>query len=197
MTQIAKKQLQTKPYAFYFLLFCIIGWLYEVALAFHYGHGFVNRGFLFGPYLPLYGFGALLLIGCLQNLMKKPVCIGKISVTPLIVFVLVVLITTAVEYAASVILELLFHTRWWDYSTYAYQLHGRICLSASLRFGVGGIVFLYVLLPLFSRLFHKIPEKARPILSWAIIGILAVDFAVSCYIAATYGADPILAQPPH
>ena len=178
-----------------FLLFSVVGWIYEVVLAFLYGYGFVNRGFLFGPYLPLYGTGALLLIICLEPLMKKDIRIGGLKVTQTVIFFAIVMITTALEYGVGWLLEVLFDQRFWDYSTYNYQLHGRICLSASIRFGLGGMLFLYILLPLFMKIINKIPVRVRFIVSLCVIGILAADLIATLYISSVYGFNPVLAQP--
>lgn len=182
-------------YTLLFLFFCIIGWIYEVSLALIYGYGYVNRGFLFGPYLPLYGFGALLLIVCLQKLMKRSIRAGRFSITPLIVFLLIVLITSVLEYVVGFLLEIVFNQRFWDYSTYTYQLHGRICLSASIRFGIGGMIFLYLLVPLFTIMINKIPPKRRFLLAMAVILVMAADFIFTLYWASNYGFNPVLAQP--
>jgi len=182
-------------YTLLFLFFGVIGWLYEVTLAFLYGYGFVNRGFLFGPYLPLYGFGALLLIACLQKLMKRTVHAGRFAITPFVVFLLIVLITTVLEYAVSFLLETIFDQRFWDYSTYAYQLHGRICLSASIRFGIGGMIFLYILVPLFTGIINKIPHKQRFFISTVVLAVLTADLIYTLYIASIQGFNPALAQP--
>jgi len=190
-----KVQKNISKYTVLFLLFSMIGWIYEVILAFLYGYGFVNRGFLFGSYLPLYGTGALLLIISLERLMKVPVRIGRRKVTPVLVFAAIVLITTALEYAVGWFLETAFNQRFWDYSTYRYQLHGRICLSASIRFGLGGMLFLYILFPLFTKMLEMIPAKFRFLLSLCIIGILIADLAATLYISSVYGFDPVLAQP--
>ena len=180
---------------FIFLFFSIIGWGYEVTLAFLYGYGFVNRGFLSGPYLPLYGFGALILIGGLHWLMARPVRIGKVSITPVLVFIGIMVITTVVEYCTGILLETFAGQRFWDYSTYPYNFQGRICLSASIRFGLGGMLFLYILTPLFSRLLAKIPSKGRRIAAAAVVCLLVVDLILTLYLASVYGFNPTLAQP--
>lgn len=182
-------------YVLMFLFFSIIGWLYEVALAFLYGYGFVNRGFLYGPYLPLYGSGALLLILLLHPLMTAEKRPGNMHVAPAAVFLAIVLITTALEYAAGLFLETVFHQRFWDYSTYKWQFQGRICVSASIRFGLGGMFFLCILVPLFTKLIRKIPAGRRFVLSLAFIGIITADLVLTLYLASVYGFNPILAQP--
>ena len=171
-----------KQFSFYVLLFlfiCVIGWIYEVALAFLYGFGFVNRGFLFGPYLPVYGFGGLILFVSLGGVMEKRRYIKKIPVTPLIVFLLIVLITTVIEYLTGYVLELLFARRWWDYSHYSFNLNGRVCLNTSVRFGIGGMVVLYLLVPLFTRLVQKVPRKGRTVAAFLVAGVLLADFILT------------------
>ena len=80
-------------YTFAFLIYCIIGWIYEVIWEFAVGNGFVNRGFLFGPYLPIYGFGVLILYFLLSKVMKKDIRIfKKIKITPIIVFILILIV---------------------------------------------------------------------------------------------------------
>ena len=93
---------EIKKYFIYFVLFSIIGWLYEVLLElFIYNNGFVNRGFLFGPYCPVYGFGAIIFILALKGLKKKKICVGKLNITPALVFVGIVAISTIVELITS------------------------------------------------------------------------------------------------
>lgn len=133
----------------YFWTYCVLGWCYEVFLeVVVYRWGFSNRGFLWGPYLPVYGVGALLILGCLRGLTKKPLRVGRVNLMPAVVFLAVVALTTVVELIASYLLEWTTGGWLWDYTRYAIQWQGRICLSASLRFGVGGMIILYLLQPL-------------------------------------------------
>ena len=87
-------------YFIFFMLYSVIGWIYEVFLeVVVYRWGFSNRGVFFGPYCVIYGFGALILIFSLSRLQKKRIYIGKLLVTPLLVFLGIVVITTVVELA--------------------------------------------------------------------------------------------------
>lgn len=178
-----------------FLFFDIIGWIYEVVLAFMYGHGFVNRGFLFGPYLPLYGSGALILIFVLGGLMKKDIRVGRINVKPIAVFLMIMLVTTTLEYVVGWFMESVFHQQFWNYSDYKWQLHGRICVSASLRFGLGGMVFLYILVPLFRKMLGKLPLRFRQVSAILIVILMAADLAATLYFSNLHGFNPALAQP--
>ena len=90
----------------YFMAYAVIGWIYEVFLeVVVYRWGFSNRGFLFGPYLPVYGFGAVIILLVLQPLKKKRIAIGKINVTPILVFLGIVALTTGLELFTSYTLE--------------------------------------------------------------------------------------------
>lgn len=169
-------------YFLFFVFYSVIGWLYEVFLeVVVYRWGFSNRGVLFGPYCVIYGFGALLLIFSLGGLQRRRIAIGKISVTPVLVFIGIVLIATAVELIGSYIMEAVTGEWLWDYRDYAFNFEGRIALNPSIRFGIGGMVFLYLLQPLFNKLAEKMP---RPVL-YTVSGVLAVAMAVDTVITFT------------
>lgn len=159
-----------------FILYSFIGWIYEVILEFYYGNGFVNRGFLFGPYLPVYGFGALLILFLLYNFSKKKICLGKLNITPVLVFIFIFLLTTIVEYITGTILDVFLQKRLWDYSHYAFNINGLICLSASTRFAIGGTIFIYGLQPLFDKLIDFMNIKTRSVLAYGILIIVIIDF---------------------
>ena len=90
----------------YFWTYCVLGWCYEVFLVVVvYRWGFSNRGFLWGPYLPVYGVGALLILGCLGRLKSRPLRVGRVNFMPAVVFLAVVALTTVVELIASYLLE--------------------------------------------------------------------------------------------
>ena len=168
----------TKKWSFYvccFSVYCVIGWIYEVIWEFCIGHGFVNRGFLHGFYLPIYGFGALILIFSLKNLMKKDIKIGKLKITPLIVFIAILFIVSVVEFFASYVMELIFHKRWWDYSYDILNLNGRISLRNSSLLALGGMLFVYVIQPILEKIFGKFKETTLKKLSILIISVMTVD----------------------
>jgi len=162
-----------------FFVYCLIGWLYEVIWEAAIGHGFVNRGFLFGPYLPIYGFGMLTLLYLLRNMIKNKVKIGKVPVTPIAIFLSVLVIASVIEYAASFIMELLFHKRWWDYSYDLINLNGRISLRNSSCLALGATCLIYVVFPLLKKFVPKIPIKVQKILSASLIIIFCIDFIIT------------------
>lgn len=122
----------------YFFIYSFLGWVCECIYCSIPAKHFINRGFLYGPYCPIYGFGAISVIWLLE----------PFQATPLLLFLLGILLTSALEYLTSWIMELCFHTQWWDYTGYFLNLHGRICLKNSLLFGILVLCVLYGIHPL-------------------------------------------------
>lgn len=151
---------KVSAYFIYLMLYSIIGWIYEVLLeVVVYRWGFSNRGVLFGPYCIIYGIGALILLFSLSWLKKRRICWGKMVVTPLLVFLGIVVVATVVELAGSYIMEYWRGGWLWDYRRFPLNFQGRIALNPSIRFGIGGMVFLYVLQPLFERMVARWTPK--------------------------------------
>ena len=170
-----KKYEKYNNYIIYFMLYAMIGWIYEVFLeVVIYKWGFSNRGVLFGPWLPVYGFGALIFIFTIYPLIKDKKYPQKLYYIPL-VFIGCMLSATLLELLTSYICE--FFTGSWPWQTYAdYKINfqARIALSPSLRFGLGGIIFLYLLQPMFEIICEKMGSKTK-IVSFIIILILIID----------------------
>ena len=165
-----------KKYIVYFMLYSMIGWGYEVFLeVVVYKWGFSNRGFLSGPYCVIYGFASLIFIITLYGLKKKKVKIGKIPVTPIIIFLGIVFISTLIELVGSYIMELITGSWMWDYTRFAFNFQGRIALNPSVRFGIGGMIFLYVFQPIFEKFTSKISSKTLNMISNLIIVVLLAD----------------------
>ena len=156
---------------FYFSSF--IGYLLEVFWCYLGSRKFVNRGFLCGPVIPIYGFGALLILFCLLRYYEDPV----------VVFVFGVIITSALEYFTSFLLEKIFHNKWWDYSTRKYNINGRICLKNSLSFGVLSLFIIYAVTPGFYFLFSLLDFKVWLILAVIFTVIFVLDVIYSVIIA--------------
>ena len=152
-----------------FFVYCVIGWLYEIFLeVVVYQWGFSNRGVLLGPYLPIYGFGALTFVLGVYRLIEGKSRRTKLMRAPA-VFLGCALIATAIELAASYICEaVLGHWPWQTYVDYAINFEGRIALSPSIRFGAGGVLFLYVFQPLLDKLFSRVRTK------WPAVVIVCV-----------------------
>ena len=156
-----------------FYLSSFIGYIIEVLWCFLASKRFVNRGFLCGPVIPIYGFGALLILFCLLRYYEDPV----------VIFVFGVIITSALEYFVSFLLEKIFHNKWWDYSNKKYNINGRICLQNSLAFGVLSLIIIYVVTPGYYFLFSLFDFKLWMILAIIFTVIFVLDVIYSIIIA--------------
>lgn len=168
-----------KPYYLYFMMYAIFGWIYEVVLeVFIYHWGFTNRGVLFGPYCPVYGVGALLFLFFIYPLIKGKPFLKKLLMIP-IVFLLCMIVATTVELITSYLCEMVMGSwPWQTYADYKYNFQARIALSPSIRFGIGGVLFLYVLQPLFEMIIKKLGSKKVNIIFWTVLSIFLVDILV-------------------
>ena len=162
-----------------FLTGCIVGWIYEVVLGFIYGHGFVNRGFLFGPYLPLYGFGLIILYLLLGGLMRNSIRIKGFKINPILVFLGIVLITTVLEYLVGYAMLEIFGRRWWDYSNYWMNYQGFISFNTSIRFGIGGMFLLYALVPLTNKIVNRLSTRTQKTVMIIIIAAMVIDLVIT------------------
>ena len=138
-------------YVLYFFAYSFLGWVCECLYCGIPARRFINRGFLEGPYCPIYGWGALIVIFALTPLRDYP---------PLL-FLGAMIFTSVLEYVTSWLMEKLFHSKWWDYSERPFNLNGRICLLNSFLFGVMGLVVMYVVHPFICDVFEQIPALAR------------------------------------
>lgn len=164
---------------YYFILFIIysfIGWIIEVINVLIHDKKFVNRGFLIGPWLPIYGTGAILVILLLNKYLEMPI----------VLFVMSMVVCALIEYFSSFIMEKLFNTRWWDYSTKKFNINGRICLETMIPFGLACMLLMYVVNPLISKWIFKIPTKVAIIIV-ILLGIaFLIDFIVSFKIISKF-----------
>ena len=121
-----------------FIMFSVVGWISEVLyVGIFHEHKFVNRGFLYGPICPVYGFGGVVILLLPPSLYN----------TWIPLFFASMILCTAVEYLVSWIMEKMFHARWWDYSHYKFNINGRICLLNSVLFGFMGLGVIHFVYP--------------------------------------------------
>lgn len=161
----------------YFMLYAFVGWAYEVFLeVVVYGWGYSDRGVLFGPYCPIYGVGAFLLFICLNRLIEMKLDGAKRWFKPVAIFVCSMAVATALELAASYALEALTGGwPWQTYVNYAINFQGRIALSPSVRFGLGGILFIYVLQPFFEKIVSAFNKRRVEVFASALVVVFAAD----------------------
>ena len=166
------KQFNIHYFDFYVLLFfCLsfIGWLWEVLLYLIRSGGLVNRGVYYGPYLPVYGIGGLLLMIFFHTKRKHPV----------LVFTCSAFLCTVVEYVTAVWLEYKWGVRWWDYSGAFGNIDGKICLLCSVGFGIGGVLLICVFQPFFLKFYHRTTRGMCIFLSITLILLFVADAAYS------------------
>ena len=160
------------PVTFYILMFfiyCFLGWIYESTLVSIIDKHPVNRGFMHGPILPIYGVGALLCVGAgmLAN--------GNLVLT----FTYAVVMCTAVELGTGLTMEHLFKVRYWDYTHIPGNIHGYICPSVSLLWGLAALVITQFVQTRVSLLVMLIPSFYAELLSYMLTIVCAIDFALS------------------
>ena len=177
--QTMDKKTTISYYLICFFILSVIGWLIEVTESFLRLRIFDNRGFMFGPFVPIYAFGALLIYFTLRKLVKKQVKVWKINVMPLFLFIVIVIVTTALEYAVSWFLEIIFDRTWWYYGYESFQLHGRIMLKTSLFFGVAGLLYLYIVEPIMKKMLLKLKKIQLIFISIVLMSIFMTDIVIS------------------
>lgn len=163
----------------YFTIYAFLGWCVEVCFcSINTGH-FVNRGFLNGPVCPIYGFGMLALIVCLE----------PIADNILLLFAGAVLLTSLLELLTGFALKKLFSASWWDYSEQRFNLGGYICLKFSLCWGVGGVLAIRVLHPLVVSLRGLVPRVIGLVLAAIMVIIFVCDIIVTLSAIAKLKKD--------
>ncbi len=156
-------------YIMLFFIYSLAGWLVEMIPATIREKKFVDRGFLVGPYCPIYGCGVILITLLLQKYADDIV----------VTFFLSVIICGTLEYLTSYLMEKIFKARWWDYSNNKFNINGRICLETLVPFGIGGVLVLFVFNPFLEKIINLIPGLALHI----VTGVLCVLFLIDCIVS--------------
>ena len=166
----------------YFLLFisyAFLGWCMEVTCKFIQHKKFINRGFLIGPYCPIYGWGALAITILLKRYMEDP----------LVLFVMSTIICSIIEYLTSYFMEKKYHARWWDYSNKKFNINGRICLETLIPFGILGVAIMYGTNPILFKLYNQIPQLVINILTAILFIGFIVDNIISSNIISSINVE--------
>lgn len=149
-----------------FFIFCFVGWVWEVSLAFISEGMFVNRGTLHGPWLPIYGTGGVIILVLLKKLREKPA----------LEFVAAMVLCGCLEYFSSWYLEMTHDgQRWWDYTGYFLNINGRICAEGLLTFGLGGLAIVYRLAPALDNLLSRIDARKLGIVAAVLLVLYCAD----------------------
>jgi len=152
-----------------FFTYAFLGWCLEVCCKLIEKRKFINRGFLIGPYCPIYGYGVIFMTIILVKYLDDPITL----------FIMIVLSCSILEYFTSYFLEKIFHTRWWDYSQKRFHINGRICLETMIPFGIFGLLIMYKINSFFFHLYEKIPSSILYSICIILIIIYILDNFVS------------------
>lgn len=148
----------------YFIIYSFFGWSLEVVYQAVEQGKFINRGFLNGPYCPIYGFGVIIVVGMLEPIKNNLI----------ILYLGSVILTSLLELFTGFILEKIFNMKWWDYSQDKFNLHGYICLKFSLLWGVACLIVVRLIHPLISVFVSKIPHT---------LGIIVISVIMLCFVS--------------
>lgn len=162
-------------FLFYFTLFlfyAFCGWCIEEVVCSIAAKKIVNRGFLIGPYCPIYGYAALIMILTLQRYREDVVAL----------FVMSMVLCTVLEYLTSFGMEKLFHARWWDYSHKKFNINGRVCLVNSFYFGILGCLLVHFINPFVSSVLSGFSLITLRILGLCLLVIFLLDTVISFII---------------
>lgn len=162
------------PTSFYeivwiFLIYAFIGWCAEVAFAAVNEGVFVNRGFLNGPYCPIYGAGVLTVVALLEPLKENAILLFAGSL----------LLTSILEYLTGFVLEKVFGNKWWDYSDMPFNIRGYVCLKFSIMWGLGCMFIVHEVHPHIMHLIRWVPQKVGITLAVLLVAAFAADLLVT------------------
>lgn len=152
-----------------FIIYAILGWIMECTLSIIQKHKFVNRGFLIGPYCPIYGVGVV----------GVSLLLTKFSGNIILLFILCTLLCGSLEYFTGYLMEKIFKARWWDYSDNKFNINGRVCLETLIPFGIISVIVIRFINPWILDKLYMIPLN---ILNYLVIG-LSLLFIIDCCIS--------------
>lgn len=175
-----------------FFIYCFLGWIYESTYVSIKSRKWVNRGFLNGPVIPIYGCAATLLYLAFFNDAMIDLTMSRTAVSILIIFFSGMILASLLEFVTSWLMEKLFHARWWDYSNIPLNLQGRICLPVSLFWGLLSVVMAEWIQPLMDQVVSQIPRRAGELAGYVIAVVFCSDIAVT--VAAALQLDRKLAD---
>ena len=161
-------------YSFYelvllFVIYAFLGWCLEVAIAKIQTGNFINRGFLNGPFCPIYGFSVMAVI----------ILLSPFKSSLLVLFIGSVLLATFIEFITGYILEKTFNQKWWDYTDEPLNIKGYICLWTSLAWGIACVIVIYILQPLVNNFIHWLSNDVGNIIAISLIIVLLTYLVVT------------------
>lgn len=154
----------------YFFIYGFLGWGVEVAFHAVKAGKFVNRGFLNGPICPIYGVGVCIVVSFLTPYKENLILLYVVST----------ILVTVLEFITGWVLEKVFHNKWWDYSNMPLNIHGYVCLLFSLAWGIGCVIIVDFVHPLFEIVVTHLPM----VVGWIVIVLLGIGMFADLYVTA-------------
>ncbi|MBR6503531.1 MAG: putative ABC transporter permease, partial [Firmicutes bacterium] len=162
-------------YFLYFIIYSFLGWIYETCYCTIHEKAWENRGFLYGPCIPLYGVGATLA----QIIFIDIPCDNLRNASYPMIFLICAAGSFVLEYSTSYVLEKRFHARWWDYSEFPINIHGRVCLIFTMCFGFAGIIVTQIIVPPIMQTVLLIPSVIVELLALIFMFLFGMDMALT------------------
>ncbi|WP_297422633.1 putative ABC transporter permease [Clostridium sp.] len=158
-------------YLFYFIIYSFLGWICETIYCSIIDREYVNRGFLKGPFCPIYGAGALIVTILLTPFSKNII----------VLYLSAMIFTSVLEYITGFLLETMFDFKWWDYKDNKFNIKGRVCLLNSTLFGILSIIAVKIINPIIAELVRESPLN---IIIWTcdiLIMYFLMDIIITTY----------------
>lgn len=176
-------------YIIWLVFYSLVGWVYETIVCSIEQRRLVMRGFLNGPYCPIYGFGAIIDL----------TVIGRIENTALL-FLAGATLACLLEYFTAWLLEVFFHAKWWDYSNMKFNIKGRVCAQGAVIFGLFAVVLIKFGHPLVVRQTAGLPVAFQSVLAVFLSAVLLLDTVITITQLSTFneklkGLQKILTEP--
>ena len=152
-----------------FYIYCFMGWVWESCYVSLENQKWVNRGFLKGPFLPIYGSGAIVVIISTLTVENELI----------LVFIIGMIAATILEYITGALMEKVFHVRYWDYTKEPFNINGHICLTSSLAWGVFSVLLVRFVNPPIENLIKFIPEVISEVSAYVITIFITIDVVQS------------------
>jgi len=165
-------------YFLLFMVYSVAGWIMEVTCKSFEAKKFINRGFMIGPYCPIYGWGAIFITILLKRYISDWI----------VLFFMSMITCGILEYLTSYVMEKLFHARWWDYSRRKYNINGRICLETLVPFGLLGLTIMYITNPIILNALQSIPDNILNVIAIVLFVMFTIDGIVSLKVVSNVRA---------
>lgn len=172
-------------YFVYFIIYSFIGWIYETCYCTIHEKTWENRGFLYGPCIPLYGVGATM-----AQIIFLDLPFESLREAPYpVIFIVCAAGSFILEYTTSYVLEKKFHARWWDYSDFAFNINGRVCLLFTMCFGLAGIIVTQIVIPPIMSVIEIIPGVIIELFALIFMFIFGMDMALTISALTTFAKE--------